>query len=439
MVTQAYIVAGLGFGDEGKGTIVDALVRKTGATLVVRYNGGAQAGHNVVTPEGKHHVFSQYGAGTFAGARTFLSKYVMIDPSALANEGSLLASKVPYLPKTWVDTRAPLLTPWHRAINRINELARGEKRHGSCGMGIGALAEDIAEQRIVLTVGDLFSSPAHALQEKAEVVRFTKIAYATALAPQCVASNADELGRAWQLLHTPVASWIAYARRMFDEERAWPGRFHDAVVESGGGPVIFEGAQGVLLDQTHGFAPHNTWSDCTYNNAFALLNYSGLSFDVVKSIGVLRAFHTRHGAGPLPTEKPHRSPAMPSEWQRGEHNQEGPWQGAFRYGFFDAVLARYALAKSVKTDMLALTCLDRVPSGEFIYCDSYHDGRDGSVARDVGWLNENAYTAADLERFTALLTRVGISARSAIEAELGIPAGVVSYGPTWKDKTWLRM
>ena len=81
------IVVDLGFGDSGKGLLTDYLVRSTGATVVVRYNGGAQAGHNVVTPEGRHHTFAQFGSGTFVpGVRTFLSRNVVIHPTALLRE-----------------------------------------------------------------------------------------------------------------------------------------------------------------------------------------------------------------------------------------------------------------------------------------------------------------------------------------------------------------
>ena len=77
---RAILIADLGFGDSGKGTTVDHLARREGASAVVRYNGGAQAAHNVVTEEGLHHTFAQFGSGTFAGAKTHLSRCMMINP-----------------------------------------------------------------------------------------------------------------------------------------------------------------------------------------------------------------------------------------------------------------------------------------------------------------------------------------------------------------------
>ena len=88
---KAYIVTGLGFGDEGKGTIVDYLTKEKDASLIVKFNGGPQAAHNVHTIDGKHHTFSQFGSGSFhPGVKTYLSKYVSVDPLAMLEEGKVL-------------------------------------------------------------------------------------------------------------------------------------------------------------------------------------------------------------------------------------------------------------------------------------------------------------------------------------------------------------
>jgi hypothetical protein len=141
------IVVDLGFGDAGKGTVVDWLCSRAGerrgAALprtVVRFNGGAQAAHNVVTPDGRHHAFAQFGSGMFTpGVRTHLSGFVLVDPLALAAEAAQLASAgvAGALDRLTVDRDALLTTPYHRAANRARERARGAARHGSCGMGIG--------------------------------------------------------------------------------------------------------------------------------------------------------------------------------------------------------------------------------------------------------------------------------------------------------------
>jgi adenylosuccinate synthase len=140
------VVVDLGYGDAGKGTVVDWLCSRPGSRpvrTVVRFNGGAQAAHNVVMPDGRQHAFAQFGAGTFTpGVRTHLSRFVLIDPLALAAEAAHLASiGVPdALDRLTVDRDALLTTPYRQAANRARERARGNRRHGSCGMGIGETA-----------------------------------------------------------------------------------------------------------------------------------------------------------------------------------------------------------------------------------------------------------------------------------------------------------
>ena len=141
-----YVVCGLGFGDEGKGSVTDFLCSSRSrdpAHAVVRFNGGGQAGHNVVTADGRHHTFAQFGSGSFTpGVRTHLSRFMLVDPLALAAEAAhLIAAGVPgALGRLTVDRDARLVTPYHQAANRARELARGRDRHGSCGMGIGETA-----------------------------------------------------------------------------------------------------------------------------------------------------------------------------------------------------------------------------------------------------------------------------------------------------------
>lgn len=424
------IAVGLGFGDEGKGSIVDALVRRTSAKLVVRFNGGAQAAHHVVI-DGNSFCHSQTSAGSFAGAATYLGPHVKVDLPALSTEIAALR-RYGVRPQVWVDWEAPLLTPWHKAVNRLRELSR-PTRHGSCGIGIGELSEDIAELRTVVRVGDIGQTW---FFEKLRTVQLTKRLQAQQL-----------------LAHTPVsdnaARWLGLLDASVETVQNLIERSTGYLIARYGlkgvltnfttaarDPVVYEGAQGVLLDETHGFHPHTTWSDCTFAHALSLAREADAAPDITK-IGVLRAFMTRHGAGPLPTEI-NDDLATSYGWTAGESNFGGPWQGRMRYGHFDAVLARYALEVVGGVDQLALTCLDRLDDGQRIAA-SYR-GYDAVPHLALGQPKLAQQQARGEWLKSVIPTYVQhidpAQFIPAVELALGRDIDIRSYGPTASDKQW---
>jgi len=352
---RAFLVVDLGFGDAGKGLLTDFLVRRTGATVVVRYNGGAQAGHNVVAPDGRHHTFAQLGAGSFvAGVRTFLSRHVVVHPTALLLEAEALHAKGAgdVLARLRISERALLITPFHQAAGRLREMARGESRHGSCGAGVGEAVQDaLAWPGEAIVAADLRDPPR--LRRKLRRVRERKGDEIAALAAAVPAGAGKTRESAVFTAAGVPERWAAQAAAL-----ARGGQVtEDATLGSwldGAPAVVFEGAQGVLLDEWAGFHPHTTWSRCTLDHAHEILAAAAPGADVER-IGVMRAHAVRHGPGPLPTETAELRPAVV------EHNRRGPWQGPVRYGWFDAVLARYALDVVGPIDLLALTHLDVPP------------------------------------------------------------------------------
>jgi len=326
-------VVDLGFGDAGKGLMVDWLVRRTGARQVVRFNGGAQAGHNVVTPEGRHHRFAQFGAGSFVdGVETVLGPEVVVHPGALLVEArALTRAGVPDpLARLHVHPDCPIVTPWHQSLNRLRELSRGADRHGSCGVGVGEVArERHAAPDTVLRAAHLLGSD---LRERARDTMSRLMTEAVALGVQA----ADELA--------------VYEERLVDRWIELTAPVAGCVREVGLAPdAVLEGAQGVLLDERYGFHPHTTWSDCTFGPAERLRARLAPSTHITR-VGVHRAYHVRHGPGPLPTETQALRPV--------EHNAANDWQGPVRYGWLDLRLLRYALAAVGGVDGLALTWLD---------------------------------------------------------------------------------
>ena len=345
------MVVDLGFGDGGKGLLTDHFVRATGSRLVVRYNGGAQAGHNVVAPDGRHHTFSQFGAGGFVdGVRTFLSRHVAVHPTALLAEATALEAKGVRDPLAHigVSDQARVVTPFHQALGRLRELARGAARHGSCGAGVGETVRDVLENPAdAVRAGDLLDRAC--LREKVLAARRRLAAAIPPLHHTLPSTDAvraeievftrDDvpsrwMGRAMTIAERGVVTGDATLARWMTESPT----------------TVFEGAQGVLLDEDAGFHPYTTWSRCTHAGARELIAESAPGAEV-EIVGVLRSHAVRHGPGPLPTETPDLT-----RWIR-DHNTAGPWQGAVRYGWFDAVLARYAL-DVCPVDRLAITHLD---------------------------------------------------------------------------------
>ncbi len=334
-MVKVTLVAGLGFGDEGKGTTVDYLARREPASLVVRYNGGAQAAHNVVAG-GVHHTFSQLGSGTFAGAATLLSRHVLINPVALLAEAAHLRALGVARPlsRVFVEGEALVTTPFHVAANRLRESARS-RRHGSCGMGIGETTQDAIEApEQALRVADL-ARPGVA-RAKLHAVRARKLALTRDLRPTLPATPA--VGRELALIEDErsvalcLERFAAFRRGVHVVDVSLLGE-----ALRGDAHVVFEGAQGVLLDQDYGFQPHTTWTDITFANARELLARAGFA-GPVERLGVLRGYMTRHGAGPFVTG----DPAM-ARLSAHDHNATGEWQGGLRSGALDLVAVAYAV------------------------------------------------------------------------------------------------
>src|SRR5262245_57035715 len=145
---KATIVVDLGFGDAGKGSITDFLARDGTTAAVVRHNGGAQAANNVITPAGTHHTFAQFGSGTFVpGVRTHLSRFMLIDPLALITEAKHLEELGlgNVFARLTVDADAIVVTPFHKAANRLRERSEERRVGKECRSG---WARESAEEKV---------------------------------------------------------------------------------------------------------------------------------------------------------------------------------------------------------------------------------------------------------------------------------------------------
>ncbi|HEU5231197.1 MAG TPA: adenylosuccinate synthetase [Ktedonobacteraceae bacterium] len=455
---QAILIADLGFGDAGKGTITDFLTRRLAAHTVVRYNGGPQAAHNVVTPDGRHHTFSQFGSGMFLPwTSTLLSRFMLINPLNMLKEERHLnmLSVTNVFERTLIDRRALVITPFHKAINRLRELARADGRHGSCGEGIGeCMADSLAHDDAQIFAGDL--QDRSLITNKLRCLCERKRSELDELCPYLPDTEAVKQELA-VFAGTDVITDCTDVYRYFSEHVTFVDDAQIYQLLAQPGTVLFEGAQGVLLDENYGFAPYTTWSTTTFANAETILHEHDYTGDIIK-LGVVRSYATRHGVGPFPSEDPSLTAALPDR-----HNHWNDWQRSFRVGYFDLVATRYARDVIGHLDYLALTHLDRLSAMPYPQiCTAYHyqgspddlpayfehmaDRLGSIIVRSPAdlthqeqltnrlWSCQPLYQPFD----RSLSSKFHLAYLKLLETELGVPMAIASYGPAATDKVCLR-
>jgi len=344
------VVVGAQWGDEGKGKIVDVLAER--ADLVVRYQGGANAGHTVHTTEGEF-VLHQIPSGILQGAVCIVGNGVVLDPETLFTELDALTSRgIRTEHKLYVSERAHLTLPFHKLLDRAREQ---REKIGTTGRGIGPTYEDKYGRRGI-RVGDLRN-----LGRTKELV-----------CGRVEAANAF-LGLLGSAERADAGEHIALLERL--APRLLPlavdaGRVVWEALERGES-VLLEGAQGALLDVDHGTYPYVTSSNTTAGGAAVGAGIGPTAIDAV--VGVVKAYTTRVGNGPLPTEA---EPAL-AERIRELGDEFGATTGRpRRCGWFDAVVVRYAVRVNGLTG-LAVTKLDVLDTfAEIPVCVGYRlDGQ----------------------------------------------------------------
>jgi adenylosuccinate synthase len=352
--------------------------------MIFRYGGGSQAAHNVVTSGGLHHCFSQIGSGALnARVQTILTKKMAVGPIALANESKILGEKIArnYLESLTIDPECLITTPFHKIINQMQEVSRGNKRRGSCGMGVGQTFQDGALfGQQALLAKDLLERKK--LLQKLRFIQDNK----AELAKRLVNQNPKNMRLQNQLSRVTSHGYMEEIADYFHRFALYSG----VSISSGklsaqlySGRAIFEGSQGALLDIKRGFWPHITHSDTMFGNADEFLGDMGIE-EAVK-IGVIRAYATRHGAGPFVTEDYALGNKIPDV-----HNKNKEWQGGFRVGWIDLVAIRYALECAGRIDSIAVTNLDRLSGIDPIkVCTCYeYIGKEEGLDQYFDWHRE---------------------------------------------------
>ncbi len=335
--TQAVI--DLGFGDAGKGTFVACLCSKSKNPIVVRFSGGHQAGHTVVTSEGLRHVFSSFGSGTLQGVPTYWSEHCTFHPGAFLNESRIL-NKKGIRPIIYVNKKCPITTPCDIKHNKREE---NKNNHGSCGVGFGATIER-EENYYSLTVGDLNFPSVFKLKLHEIAKYYSYYGYSDE-------SLDDFIVDCNESLH-----FIHIVDKM-------PNHYNT---------VIFEGSQGLLLDKNIGFFPHVTRSNVGLQNI--------RHYHIDNVFYITRAYQTRHGYGPMTNINISHN----INENLNETNKLHEYQGEFRRTLLDVDLLNYAIYKDYKCNTnihtnisLVITCLDHIENeyrftskGNIICCDN---------------------------------------------------------------------
>ncbi len=343
------VVVGTQWGDEGKGKIVDLLARD--ADMVVRYQGGSNAGHTVVKG-GTKYVFKLIPSGVlYSGTVCVIGNGVVVDPADLIAEmDGLKAKGVRADRNLYVSQAAHVIMPYHKAIEKASEIHKGGRRIGTTGRGIGpAYVDKMA--RIGIRMGDLLDPPYFRQQLEDNVSETNALLETLYQAPGFQAEKIFQ-------------EYLRYAERLRDMIVDTSLLVHQAVVK--GKKVLLEGAQGTHLDVDHGTYPYVTSSSAAAGGACTGTGVGPTAVDAV--LGIAKAYTTRVGSGPFPTELSNADGAALQ--RRG--NEFGAVTGRERRcGWYDAMLVRYAVRVNGLTS-LSITKLDVLDGlGEIGLCTGY--------------------------------------------------------------------
>lgn len=419
------IVIGTHWGDEGKGKVVDLLTDQ--ASAVVRFQGGHNAGHTLVI-DGKKTVLHLIPSGVLRENVTcMIGNGVVLSPDALLKEiDELEASGVPASSRLKISEACPLILDYHVALDLARERARGSKAIGTTGRGIGPAYEDKVSRRGI-RLGDLFHVEhfASRLKEVMEYHNFTLVNYFKAEAVDYQMVLDKIMGMRDRLL--PLVDDI-------------PELLYQA--RQRGENIMYEGAQGTLLDIDHGTYPYVTSSNTTAGGAACGSGTGPMAFDYI--LGIVKAYTTRVGGGPFPTELYDGTEAKNEA--NGRHMAEkgaefGATTGrARRCGWLDAVTLRRAIRINSITGM-CITKLDVLDGlDKILICTGY---RYNGEVREVNPIGAEAFEACEpvyeempgwsestygVKKYDDL----PVNARNylaRIEAIVGAPIDIISTGP----------
>jgi adenylosuccinate synthase len=422
------VVLGTQWGDEGKGKVVDLLTEN--ASYVVRYQGGHNAGHTLVI-DGEKTVLHLIPSGILRENVTcVIGNGVVLSPEALMTEMKMLEDRgVPVKERLVISEACPLILPYHIALDVAREEARGKKAIGTTGRGIGPAYEDKVSRR-GLRVGDLFNAEDFAIKLK-EILEYHNFALTQYY--KVAAVDYDEVLKDALAIADTLKAMVVDVTDVLDKARL------------AGKPIMFEGAQGTLLDIDHGTYPYVTSSNTTVGGVATGAGFGPLNLYYV--LGIVKAYTTRVGAGPFPTEL---------DCEVGQHlgikgHEFGATTGRKRRtGWFDAVAMKRAVQINSITGF-CLTKLDVLDGLESLQiCTGYKDAQ-GNIS-DVppmaadgydliepvyeempGW-SEVSYGVTEYDK----LPQAAKNYIARLQELTGVPIDIISTGPDRNETIVIR-
>lgn len=418
------VVVGTQWGDEGKGKIVDLLTQD--AQVVVRYQGGHNAGHTLKI-NGQETILRLIPSGILREhVHCYIGNGVVLSPTAFLEELSELESRqIDVRNRLRISSSCPLILPSHVALDRAREMKKGEKAIGTTGRGIGPAYEDKVARRAI-KVGDLkdLVSFEKKLRELLSYHNFLLTEY-----HEQDAVNVDEI---------------------LDESKIWAKELKDLLIDvtgelhnhrQQGDSILFEGAQGVFLDIDHGTYPYVTSSNTCVGSVVNGAGFGPRYLDYV--LGITKAYTTRVGGGPFPTELFDETGARLAE----KGHEFGAVTGRpRRCGWFDAVLLKQSIDINSITG-ICLTKLDVLDGLKEIKIATAYRDRDGQMlsrppasAAEYEFIEPVYETLPGWDESTVDLTDVSKLPENAkryiqrLEELLGIPVDMLSTGPE-RDST----
>lgn len=370
-------VIGSNYGDEGKGRVVDNIVKYAENPIVIRFSGSNNAAHTVQLNEVTSNVFHLIGSGSFRNAPTYLSKHVSVDIVALSTELSSFKEKCDFTAAIYIDPRAPVILPYDVVLNRAKEIFRGSSLHGSTGNGLN---ESIIRNEIYpIKVG--------MLEDCFNLFRLSHARFVKEMVPFLGVLDGQIKQFASFLLDSTNIAYV-YNKIVTSSRRQ---QFKIEIPDLSAYSCIFEGSQGLLLDEYSNNFPHVTRSRTGSHNLIDIEREFNINIDEITY--VTRAYLSRHGEDKLFIDNKNVLSYFNIIDNTNIHNQ---WQGSMKYDFLNLdelsnrIFSDYNYFKSHSKNTehkVAVTCIDQCinGTGAFIIGNEFIEAEDfkNSLVRNL--------------------------------------------------------